>query len=80
MSNLQNNSKAETEKNEQLEAQKNEELEKQKAELLAANAKNLEFYSDDVFNYFYMFWKSNRNVDFSYLPKDVNEEDQDKCL
>lgn len=69
-SDLQNNLEVESLKCEQLASQVKS-LEEEKNKLLKEHAEELEGSRDAVKIYFYMFWKHNRNANFSYLPADA---------
>lgn len=71
---LQNDLQAQTEKCGELTAENN-----QQKKLLEEQAEELMDYKDDVDICFYMLWKHNRNVDFSYLG-DAYAAEEAKCL
>ncbi|XP_062085798.1 uncharacterized protein LOC133791907 [Humulus lupulus] len=49
-------------------------------ELEEINASNLERYKGATFNYFYAFWKHNREADFSYLSERMRQSEINRCL
>ena len=78
-SDLQNNLEAESLKCEQLALQvKN--LEEENSRLLKEHAGESEDSKDAVKICFYMFWKYNRNANFSYLPANAFATDEVECL
>ncbi|XP_062111486.1 uncharacterized protein LOC133822984 [Humulus lupulus] len=55
-------------------------LEERVKELEETNASNLERYKGATFNCFYVFWKHNREADFSYLSERLRQSQIDRCL
>ena len=78
-SDLQNNLQAESLRCEQLALQL-QGLEEEKNRLLKEHAEELEDNRDLVKIFFYMFWKHNRNFNFSYLPVESFTADEVECL
>lgn len=75
---LQNNLQAETLKCEQLAEEVNS-LKEEKKKMLKEHAEELEDSKEAIKICFYMFWKHNRNADFSYLG-DAFAADEADCL
>lgn len=78
-SDLQNNLEAESLKCEHLALQVKH-LEEEKSRLLEEHVEELEDSIDAIKIYFSMFWKHNRNANFSYLHADAFAADEVKCL
>lgn len=76
---LQNNLEAESKRCEQFASQVKG-LEEENRQLLESNKNKLADYKDAVKTCFYMFWKHNRNANFSYLPTTTFFEEEDECL
>ena len=55
-------------------------MEKEKKKQLGDQAEELEDSKDAVKIFFYMFWKHNRNANFSYLPTDALAAEAAECL
>ncbi|XP_062118844.1 uncharacterized protein LOC133832526 [Humulus lupulus] len=55
-------------------------LEEHFKELKETNASNLERYKGATFNCFYVFWKHNREADFSYLFERLRQSQINRCL
>ena len=53
-----------------------ESLEKEKKALLKSNARSVHEYKDTVTTCFYIFWKHNKNANFSYLPPTMLEKEE----
>ena len=76
--NLQKDLQAQIERCGELIAENNQPNEDKK-KMFEEHAEELIDYKDAVDVYFYMFWKHNRNADFSYLG-DANAAEEAKCL
>ncbi|XP_062119084.1 uncharacterized protein LOC133832806 [Humulus lupulus] len=56
------------------------ELEERVKLLEETNASDLEWFKGATFNYFYMFWKNNREANFDYLPERIKQDELAKCI
>ena len=55
-------------------------LKEEKSRLLDEHAEEIEDNKDAVKICFYIFWKHNRNADFSYLTHEAFVADEAECL
>ena len=77
--NLQDNLQVESSRCKQL-ASEVQALKEEKSRLLEEHVEEIEDNKDVVKIYFYMFWKHNRNADFSYLTHEAFVADEAECL